>query len=421
MPSYILFITSIFALVVFAAGYAILNQTQSPKPTETHSTKWEHLLIRLQYHPHFLINFTLKTGLITSFIMLLITLNGVLNHVIFNQLNLSEIWALGKIGVLILFPLMVIYAIPFQRITHYKNLIFPALLIPLLLLFIIVLPVCLVLLVFFRIVGLLGWGSKYPGLQHILANTNHTFDLNQLITIPVSPHSPVQSDKRIIQNVLDFGAVKIRECVVPRPEIEAIAIDDSIENLRQKFIDTGFSKILVYQHNIDNIVGFAPSITLFNNPANIASMIIKLPVVPENMPANKLLEQFIRDKKSIALVVDEFGGTAGIVTLEDIIEEIIGDIQDEHDLITLEEKQFTDTEFRFSGRLEIDYLNEKFRLGLPESDDYETIAGYILNYLGYIPNVNDTITIAPYTFKILKATKTKVELIHLKINQTSVS
>lgn len=225
----------------------------------------------------------------------------------------------------------------------------------------------------------------------------------------------LKHDVKIFQNALDFSEIKLRECVVPRTEIEAVSIDDSIETLKQKFTDTGFSKILVYQDSIDNIIGFAHCIDLFEKPLNIKSMVRKIPIVPETMPANKLLGLFSQNKKSIALVVDEFGGTSGIVTLEDILEEIVGDIQDEHDKVVLEEVQINENEFKFSGRLEIDNLNEKYDLNLPVSEEYETIAGLILKHHGSIPKINDQLSVEHFNFKILKATNTKIELVQVKI------
>lgn len=224
-------------------------------------------------------------------------------------------------------------------------------------------------------------------------------------------------DVKIFQNALDFSNVKIRECVVPRTEIEAVSIDDSVDFLKQRFIDTGYSKILIYQDTIDNIIGYAHSIDLFGKPDHIKPMVRKLPIIPETMPASKLLALFIQNKKSMALVVDEFGGTSGVVTMEDILEEIVGDIQDEHDKIQLEDEQISETEYRFSGRIEIDNVNEKYHMNLPVSDDYETIAGLILSHHGSIPKVKDVVTVAQFSFKILKATHTKIELIHLKINK----
>ncbi len=224
-------------------------------------------------------------------------------------------------------------------------------------------------------------------------------------------------DVRIFQNALDFSNVKIRECIVPRTEIVAISIDDTVELLKQKFIETGYSKILVYDDSMDNIIGFAASIHLFRKPNSIKEMTQNLPIVPESMPANKLLALFIQNRKSMALVVDEFGGTSGIVTMEDILEEIVGDIQDEHDKVLLIDEKISDTEYRFSGRIEIDDINEKYNLNLPVSDDYETIAGLILAHHGSIPKINDVVLIEGFSIRILKVTTTKIELVHVKINK----
>lgn len=224
-------------------------------------------------------------------------------------------------------------------------------------------------------------------------------------------------DVKIFQNALDLSNIKLRECVVPRTEIEAVELSDSVDLLKQKFIETGYSKIMVYEESIDNIIGFAASIQLFQKPTSIKEMVQKLPIVPETMPANKLLALFIQNRKSMALVVDEFGGTSGVVTMEDILEEIVGDIQDEHDKIKLIEKKISDEEYMLSGRLEIDDLNDKYNLNLPASGDYETIAGLILANFGSIPTVNDVIEIGVFSFIILKATTTKIELVQLKIDK----
>jgi len=228
--------------------------------------------------------------------------------------------------------------------------------------------------------------------------------------------SDIDHDVKIFQNALDFSNVRLRECIVPRTEIVAVSFDDSVDLLKQKFIETGYSKILVYKDSIDNIIGYATSIQLFKMPASISSMVQNIPIVPESMPANKLFGLFIQNHKSMALVVDEFGGTSGIVTMEDILEEIVGDIQDEHDKIVLVNEKLSNSEYRFSGRIEIDDLNENYNLNLPTSDDYETIAGLLLAYYGSIPKVNDVVMVHDFKFRILKATTTKIELVHLKIS-----
>ena len=221
---------------------------------------------------------------------------------------------------------------------------------------------------------------------------------------------------KIFQNALDFSKVKLRECIVPRTEIAAVELNDSIEFLKEKFIESGFSKILIYKNNIDTIIGYTHSSELFKKPSKISEIIHEVIIVPETMPANKLLALFIQQKRSVAVVVDEFGGTAGMATIEDIIEEIFGEIKDEHDTDDLEEKKINDNEFIFSGRLEIDYLNEKYNFNFHQDGDFETVAGYILHHHENIPKLNETINIGSYSFKIIRVTNTRIELVHLKNN-----
>jgi CBS domain containing-hemolysin-like protein len=226
-----------------------------------------------------------------------------------------------------------------------------------------------------------------------------------------------QHDFRIFQNALDFSNVKLRECMIPRTEIEAVERSTGIDKLKEKFIDTRLSRILVYQESIDNIIGYFELKDLFKKPTDIESMLRKLAIVPETMPANKLLRLFVTEKKNIALVVDEFGGTSGMVTIEDVLEEIVGDIEDEHDTYDLIEKIVKPGEYVLSGRIEIDYLNDKYNLKLPEEDDYETLAGMIMYYHGSIPSNNEIIRIGNFTIRIIRATTTKLELVNLKINE----
>jgi CBS domain containing-hemolysin-like protein len=228
---------------------------------------------------------------------------------------------------------------------------------------------------------------------------------------------PEHHDIRIFQNALDFSNVKLRECMIPRTEIEALDAKSSVARLKQKFVETRLSRILIYQESIDNIIGYFELKDIFKNPSEIRSMTRKLAIVPETMPANKLLKIFVEEKKNIALVVDEFGGTSGMVTIEDVLEEIVGDIEDEHDTIDLIERELGNDEYVFSGRLEIDYLNEKYRLNLPEEDEYETLAGLILFYHGSIPRINDVIRIGKFIFKVLRTSSTKLDLVNLKIEE----
>jgi CBS domain containing-hemolysin-like protein len=258
---------------------------------------------------------------------------------------------------------------------------------------------------------------RVPRNRSTQENAFGKIDLDNLVNESHSeldhPDDPEQEIK-MFQNALDFSNVKLRDCMVPRTEIVAFDETVSLEELRNKFIETGLSKILIYRESTDNIIGYINSKELFKNPADISSMIMTLPIVPETMPANKLLQSFIRDHKSISVVVDEFGGTSGIVTMEDILEEIIGEIEDEHDMSELTEEQLNEEEYIFSARHEIDYLNEKYRLNIPESDDYETLAGLILVHYENIPKINDRIYIDRFVFRILDVSETRIELIHLQ-------
>ena len=224
----------------------------------------------------------------------------------------------------------------------------------------------------------------------------------------------VRNDIKLFQNALDFSTVKLRECMVPRPEIAAFEINTPLEEIKQSFIETGYAKILIYKKTIDNIIGYINSKDFFKNPGSIRSMLNRIIIVPETMVAHKLLSLFIKEKKSVAVVVDEFGGTAGMVTIEDIMEEIFGEIEDEHDTVDLEEKQLSENEYVFSGRHEIDYLNDKYNLGIPKTDDYETLAGFIIYHHESIPKTNQKLKIAPFTFEILRMSRTRIELVNVK-------
>ena len=225
----------------------------------------------------------------------------------------------------------------------------------------------------------------------------------------------IDSEVKLFRNALDFSKVKLREVMIPRTEIEVMDIKSTIDELTRKFIDTGYSRILFYQDSIDNIIGYVHHSVIFNNPQSISSNLKKVLIVPETMPASKLLSKFIQQRRSIAIVVDEFGGTAGMVTSEDILEEIFGNIEDEHDTVDLIERKIGEAEYILSGRLEIDDLNEKYNLKITVDENYETLAGFILFHHESIPKINSVIQISNFQFKILKATNTKIELVNLKI------
>lgn len=229
-------------------------------------------------------------------------------------------------------------------------------------------------------------------------------------------HSDMEMEVKMLQNALDFSNIRLRDCIVPRTEIVACDTKTTIKELKSKFVETGLSKIVVFNENIDDVIGYIHSSELFKNPTDWTQYIQTVPIVPETMAANKLMKLLMQDKKSLAVVVDEFGGTSGIVTLEDLVEEIFGEIEDEHDTKIHMAKKISENEYLLSGRIEIDALNEEFELDLPESDDYVTVAGYILHFHQKFPKLNESIVIDKYTFKIIKVTATKIELVRMKVS-----
>lgn len=224
-------------------------------------------------------------------------------------------------------------------------------------------------------------------------------------------------EMKLFQNALDFSKVRLKECMIPRTEIVSIDVNDQIDNMKQQFIETGYSRILVFEEHIDNIIGYAHHSDLFKHPDTIRSILRPMAIVPESMPANKLLTQLLEEQKNAAIVVDEFGGTAGLVTTEDVLEEIFGEIEDEHDRVNWEEVVVKENEFLFSGRHEIDYLNEKHLLNLPVSEEYETLAGLILSYHESIPRVGDLISLRQFEFRIIKGSNTRIESVRLTVKQ----
>ncbi|PKP47204.1 MAG: hemolysin [Bacteroidetes bacterium HGW-Bacteroidetes-11] len=222
----------------------------------------------------------------------------------------------------------------------------------------------------------------------------------------------------MFKNARDLGNVKLRECMVPRNEIIAVSNVENLEVLRELFISSGHSKVLIYQESIDNIIGYTHSHDLFRRPGSIDEITKPVMIVPESMPANKLLSMFMSERKSVALVVDEFGGTAGMLTIEDIIEEIFGEIDDEYDVEDSAEVQISEDEFLFSARLEIDYLNQKYKLELPVSDEYETLAGLIISHHEDIPAEHEEIQIHDFLFIITRASESRIEEVRLKFNPT---
>lgn len=245
-------------------------------------------------------------------------------------------------------------------------------------------------------------------------NVFSRIDLNYLVqeSFENQEHKKdVENEVKIFQNALDFSKVKLRDCYVPRTDIIALDYNTDVETLKETFIETGLSKIPIYRDDIDNIIGYIHSSEMFEHQNEWKKQINQIPIVPENMAAQKLMKIFMLQKKSIAVVVDEFGGTAGIVTLEDIIEEIFGEIEDEHDSHDYIAEQTGENEFLFSGRLEVEAINARFNLNIPESDDYETIAGFILHNHQHFPKLNEIIRIEGFTIKCVKITNNRIELV----------
>jgi len=246
-------------------------------------------------------------------------------------------------------------------------------------------------------------------------------DLDYLVQSSIdnaASEDEIEDEVKIFQNALDFADTKVRDCMVPRTEIRAVEDTCSINELMGSFIESGKSKLIVYKEDIDHIVGYIHSSEMFRAPEEEwHEHIREIPFVPETMAASKLMQTFLQQKKSLAVVVDEFGGTSGIVSLEDIVEEIFGEIEDEHDSSNYIARQLPNGEYLLSARLEIDTINEKFDLNLPESEDYKTLGGLILHYYQSFPKLNEVVTVGRFEFRIVKNTMTKIELVRLKVTE----
>jgi putative hemolysin len=242
-------------------------------------------------------------------------------------------------------------------------------------------------------------------LNHYLQNLNRK----------VSTEQEAEVDHKIFHNALEFKQVKVRDCMIPRTEITAIDMEDGIEKLKEVFLESGHSKVLVYKETLEEVVGYCHSLALFKKPKDLQSILTSIPIVPEAMPANDLMIKFSKERKSLALVVDEFGSTSGLVSMEDVMEQIFGEIQDEYDdSEDWIEKQIDETTFVLSGRHEIDYLNEKYEWNLPEGD-YETLGGMLISLYEDIPHVNEMITLARFQFQILTTTDARIDTVKVLI------
>lgn len=242
-------------------------------------------------------------------------------------------------------------------------------------------------------------------------------DLEHLLEEVTEHEEQIDSENeiKILQNALDFSDLKVRDCMVPRVDVEAAEKQSSLKELTDRFLDTKYSRILIYNESIDNIIGYVNSKSLFASPKSIDEIINPIYFVPETLPARRLMGELIKRKMSLAVVIDEFGGTAGLVSLEDILEEIFGDIEDEHDTSDMVERVTAEGNYIFSGRLEVEYLNEKYDLGIDESESYDTLAGYIIMHYGGIPSSGETVIVDNMEIKVLKMSGSKLDLAQIKL------
>jgi CBS domain containing-hemolysin-like protein len=288
--------------------------------------------------------------------------------------------------------------------------------IPAMILFIILYPIILIFISISELVIKYVLRVDIPHEEYKL----NTVDLNDYIKEYANPdetNEDIQQGIELFQNAIDFHNVKLRECMVPRTEIQAIDIDDSISDVKAVFEETKHSKLLVYENNIDNIIGYIHINDVLTKVTNLRQKLRPIEFYPETYSAQELLKKLSKKRQSIAVVVDEFGGTSGIISIEDLIEEIFGEIEDEFDVEDTIEQTINADVHIFSARLEIDYLNKNYKFNFPESDDYETLAGYIIHYHESIPQTGEEITIGNYIFKIIKASDTKLEEVEIKNNQ----
>ena len=277
------------------------------------------------------------------------------------------------------------------------------------------LPVYIVVYISRIILGL--FKVKMKEEEVTFERTDLNYYLQQVTNSGSNAAVEVENEVKILQNVLEFPSVRARDCMVPRTEIVAIEVTSGIDELKKKLIESGHSKILVYRDTVDDIIGFVDSYQMFKSPTDLKQLIMPIMFVPETMFVQDILTQFSQQRRSISVVVDEYGGTAGILTMEDIIEQIFGEIDDELDVVEMVEKKISDTEYIFSARLEIDYLNDEYKLDLPESDEYTTLAGMILFYNQDLPQNQDQIEVNQFRFLVNKVGETRIEEVTLYIEK----
>ncbi len=260
------------------------------------------------------------------------------------------------------------------------------------------------------------FGAKQDELETEFSKEELGHYIDKQIEIGRQDDEEIDSEIQIFQNALSFNSVKAREIMVPRTDIEALEIHEKVSELKQRFVDTGFSKILIFKSSLDDIVGYVHAFEMFKKPKHIKSILLPVEYIPESMMINDVLNIMMKKRKSIAVVIDEYGGTSGVITVEDIVEELFGEIEDEHDKIALTEEVINENEYQLSGRLEVDYLNEAYNLNIPKSESYETIGGFIIENIEDIPEMGQEFIINDFYIKTIKVSTTRIEEIYIKTN-----
>ncbi|MBC5774535.1 HlyC/CorC family transporter [Pontibacter sp. KCTC 32443] len=417
-PNHILFLIIGLLLSAFFSGIEIAfmsaNRLQI-ELSEKNGVLSGRILWHLLQHPSRLMG----TALIGNTLALVLygfaiagLLHTVLSNLFPNQVQFDLLILLIQVVVASVVVLLTAEFLPRSLFVINPNRMLQVLAMPILLFYYLLYPVVFVIVALSKVVAEKIFKVEFLDQKPVFGFTDLNAYIKNRLYHPEQENAP-EVDAEIFHNALDFKNVKVRECMVPRTEIEAVEVEDSVEMLRQAFIETGHSKILVYRDNIDNIIGYCHQLDMFKQPKDIADILSAVSLVPESMLASELFVRFVAEHRSVAVVLDEFGGTAGIVTVEDVIEEIFGEIEDEYDLDdTLEQVYPEQGIYVLSARLEVDYLNDKYELGLPEGD-YETLGGFIFSEVGEIPSPGDVIEYPPFNIRILSMDENRINTVRL--------
>ncbi|MBJ6117583.1 HlyC/CorC family transporter [Pontibacter sp. BT310] len=340
-------------------------------------------------------------------------LHTLLSHVFPERLQYDLLIVVIQVAVASVVVLFTAEFLPRSLFVINPNRMLQVLALPILIFYYLLYPVVYVIVSLSKLVAEKIFKIEFPDQKPVFGFTDLNAYIKSRLYQPEQEHAP-EVDSEIFHNALEFKTVKVRECMVPRTEIEAVEVDDSVEKLRHAFTATGHSKILIYRDNIDNIIGYCHQLDMFKQPKRIEDILSVVSLVPESMMASELFIKFVAEHRSVAVVLDEFGGTAGIVTVEDVIEEIFGEIEDEYDVdeMLLEQVLPEQGIYTLSGRLEVDYLNDKYELDLPEGD-YETLGGFIFSVAGEIPTPGDVVEYPPFSITILSMDENRINTVRL--------